>query len=60
MPQNGVDKHDGLGTSKLLGALRMFNFHGMKWPKSKEFFQSERAVGELKVLNFSLGVPLII
>ena len=43
-----------------LGALRMFNLHGMKWPKSKEFVQSERAVGELKVLNFSLGVPLII
>lgn len=38
----------------------MFNLHGMKWPKSKEFVQSERAVGELKVLNFSLGVPLII
>ena len=27
---------------------------------AKEFFQSERAVDELKVLNFSLGVPLII
>lgn len=38
----------------------MFNFHGMKWPKSKEFVQSERAVGEFKVVNFVLGVPLII